>query len=89
MAVLQQINNIPTMQQLLDLVTQLQADNEALKAKAKIRYKVSEKGALSVYGLNVRFPVTLYASQWERLLADVPQMQAFIKVNSTQLVRKA
>lgn len=31
--------------------------------------KVSEKGAISVYGLQ-RFPTTLYANQWERLLKE-------------------
>jgi hypothetical protein len=34
-----------------------------------ISVKVSEKGALSVYGLQ-RFPVTLYAEQWEQLLSQ-------------------
>ena len=29
-----------------------------------LRFKVSEKGAVSVYGLG-RFPVTLYLEQWE------------------------
>ena len=33
-------------------------------------YKVSAKGALSRYGLG-RFPVTLYASQWRKIIADV------------------
>ena len=33
-------------------------------------YKVSAKGALSRYGLG-RFPVTLYASQWRKIVADV------------------
>jgi hypothetical protein len=33
-----------------------------------ITVRVSQKGALSVYGLG-RFPVTLYAEQWERLLS--------------------
>jgi hypothetical protein len=52
----------------------LRADNEALKAKHKGRapglsMKVSEKGAVSVYGLG-RFPVTLYISQWQRLLSE-------------------
>jgi len=39
----------------------LKAENEALKkpaAKGSISYKVSNKGAVSVYGLG-RFPVTL------------------------------
>lgn len=38
---------------------------------------VSEKGALSVYGLG-RFPVTLYAEQWERLMSIMADMKAFI-----------
>jgi hypothetical protein len=39
----------------------LRAENAALKKEASsgIRLKVSEKGALSVYGMG-RFPVTLY-----------------------------
>ena len=43
----------------------------ALKAKAMSRQtitlKVSAKGALSVYGMG-KWPVTLYAGQWKRLL---------------------
>ena len=92
MAVLQQ--TIPSTEQLLAMIQKLQADNAALAAKAdattKIRYKVSaEKGALSVYGLHSRFPVTLYVQQWERLLRDLPAMQAFIKANEASLTRKA
>lgn len=50
--------------------------------------KVSEKGALSLYGLNARFPVTLYAEQWERVIGFVPELQAFIKANAKGLSRK-
>lgn len=48
---------------------------EALKAQlaekrktegSEIKFKISEKGAVSVYGLG-RFPVTLYDGQWDRL----------------------
>ena len=50
----------------------LRAENEALKARkartGSMSLKVSEKGAVSVYGLG-RFPVTLYREQWDRLLA--------------------
>src|SRR5262245_30860037 len=35
--------------------------------KGSLYCKVSEKGALSVYGLQ-RMPVTLYVEQWQRLL---------------------
>jgi hypothetical protein len=52
-------------------LAKLQAENEALKAKAMSRQtitlKVSAKGALSVYGMG-KWPVTLYAGQWKRLL---------------------
>lgn len=69
------------------------AELEALRAKVAkleeqknksqvIRAKVSEKGALSIYGLQ-RFPVTLYKSQWERLLAQAEFIKEFIKANPT------
>lgn len=54
-----------------------------------ISYKVSDKGALSVYGLG-RFPVTLYVGQWERLdnEAERKRRAEFIKTNAKTLVRK-
>ena len=67
------------------------AELEAQIAKRDFReltFKVSEKGALSVYGMG-RFPVTLYASQWERLLADAPKIDAFIKATDKALARQA
>ena len=60
------------------------AENTALKAaaasKSLIRFKVSEKGALSVYGLG-RFPVTLYKGQWDRLILALPALQNFMATN--------
>ena len=59
----------------------LRAENARLKAQAPkpkaISAKVSLKGAVSVYGLG-RFPVTLYKSQWARLLNEAQNIQAFI-----------
>jgi hypothetical protein len=49
--------------------------------------KVSEKGAVSVYGLQ-RMPVTLYVEQWERLLAFVEELKRFIAANNAALSRK-
>jgi hypothetical protein len=49
--------------------------------------KVSEKGAVSVYGLG-RFPVTLYREQWEKLLAMADPIKAFIAKNDHLLKRK-
>ena len=67
------------------------AENERLKARngsgGKLTLKVSEKGALSVYGMG-RFPVTLYSQQWERLIAAVPAITAFIAANRSTLVVK-
>ncbi len=49
-----------------------------------ITFKVSEKGALSLYGLQ-RFPVTLYRPQWERVIAAVPELQKFIEAHKDEL----
>lgn len=56
-------------------------------AKGSIFFKVSAKGALSVYGLQ-RMPVTLYVQQWERLWDVIPAMQSFAKENAGKLDRK-
>lgn len=66
---------------------QLIALLQQASAPKALTCKVSEKGALSVYGLG-RFPVTLYAGQWERLFAAAPQLQAFIKTNRALLATK-
>lgn len=42
--------------------------------------KISEKGALSVYGLG-RFPVTLHFGQMESLLAMSDEIKAFMAAN--------
>ncbi len=69
----------------------LRAENESLK-KAKpdrgtISMKVSEKGALSIYGMG-RFPVTLYKEQWIKLLAVAEDIKTFIKENDGRLKTK-
>lgn len=68
---------------------ELLAENEALKKalRATVSLKVSEKGAVSVYGLG-RFPVTLYKGQWERLLATADQIREFIEANHDKLKSK-
>ena len=49
--------------------------------------KVSEKGALSVYGMG-RFPVTLYKEQWLRLLGIAGEIKTFIEENDDKLKAK-
>jgi len=46
--------------------------------------KVSQKGAVSVYGLQ-RFPVTLYASQWMALLDNRDEIIRFIQEHGANL----
>ena len=65
----------------------LRAENEALKKGKEpgvLSLKVSEKGAVSVYGLG-RFPVTLYQEQWLKLLAMADQIKRFIEENRGRL----
>jgi hypothetical protein len=54
----------------------------------QITFKVSEKKAVSVYGLNARFPITLYADQWDRLLAVADSLRSFIADNRPSLATK-
>ncbi|HUN72494.1 MAG TPA: hypothetical protein VMU52_09305 [Steroidobacteraceae bacterium] len=67
----------------------LRAENERLKkaGRGKLAMKVSEKGALSVYGMG-RFPVTLYKEQWLRLIAMADEIKAFIEANDASLKSK-
>ena len=68
----------------------LKAENEALKQGHRTgahTIKVSEKGAVSVYGLG-RFPVTLYKEQWAKLLGMADQIKEFITKNDHLLKKK-
>ena len=67
----------------------LKAENAALKSRGSkgVSMKVSEKGAVSVYGLG-RFPVTLYQEQWTKLLDLADDIRSFIKENEPKLKKK-
>ncbi len=67
-------------------IEKLKAENDALKKRSdrKLALKVSEKGAVSLYGLG-RFPVTLYKEQWLKLLDMTDEINAFIKENDGKL----
>jgi hypothetical protein len=64
----------------------LKAENETLKKRrsSTVSMKVSEKGAVSVYGLG-RFPVTLYQEQWNKLLSMADEIKQFIADNQDRL----
>ena len=67
----------------------LKAENEQLKSRGArgVSLKVSEKGAVSVYGMG-RFPVTLYQEQWLKLLDMAEEIRTFIKDNESKLKKK-
>lgn len=68
----------------------LKAENESLKRRGEkgLSLKVSQKGAVSVYGLG-RFPVTLYKEQWGRLLDMSDEIRAFIVEHDSELKAKS
>ncbi len=73
-------------------IERLKAENDALKSKkaaprGTLTMKVSEKGALSVYGMG-RFPVTLYKEQWLKLLGIADEIKKFISENEERLKTK-
>ncbi len=64
-----------------------------LKEKKKntpkaLSLKVSQKGAVSVYGLG-RFPVTLYPAQMQRLLSIKEEIETFIADNKDSFSYKS
>lgn len=54
---------------------------------AGVSLKVSEKGAVSVYGMR-RFPITFYKSEWESLLGMGEQIREFIAEHDGELKEK-
>jgi hypothetical protein len=70
-------------------MARLRAENAALKARksSKLALKVSDKGAVSVYGLG-RFPVTLYKEQMKRLMAAKDDIEFFMLENDCNLASK-
>ncbi len=76
-------------EQMKEELERLRAENDALKKVKErgISLKVSEKGAVSVYGMG-RFPVTLYKEQWLRLLDMGQEIRTFIEENNDKLKTK-
>lgn len=70
-------------------LARLREENQKLKAKetGPLALKVSQKGAVSVYGLG-RWPVTLYRSQMERFLGEAERIKAFMVEHADQLKTK-
>ena len=81
-----------TTEQMMAEIERLKTQNAELASKAKVAIKhglkVSDKGALSLYGLG-RFPITLYKSQWLALLDKGTDIRQFINDNNDKLKEKA
>jgi hypothetical protein len=75
----------PDVDALLARIAELE---QQVARKGTLTLKVSEKGALSIYGMG-RFPVSLYREQWERLIAAKDEILAFIEANAEKLSVKA
>jgi hypothetical protein len=73
----------PTYEELKAKVAELERGQRA----GGLHFKVSEKGAVSVYGLG-RFPVTLYYEQWLRLLEKAQELREFLETNKAKLKLK-
>jgi hypothetical protein len=71
-----------------ELLAHVKEVEAKVPAPQAIKCKVSPKGACSVYGLQ-RFPVTLYANQWKRLLdTERSNILSFIEANKATLKTK-
>lgn len=72
-------------------IEKLKAQNAQLQAKVqsppKLTLKISEKGAVSLYGVG-RFPVSMYAEQWTKVLDMADEIKGFIEANRAKLPSK-
>lgn len=86
MAILQSMLTGKSTAELEEMVRKLAAENDKLRtaSRGKLHLKVSEKGAVSLFGMG-KWPVTLYREQWERIFAAREQIEAFIEANADSL----
>jgi hypothetical protein len=56
--------------------------------RGNLTLKVSEKGAVSMYGLR-RFPITFYKDEWARILSQADIISVFIADNASSLTSKS
>ncbi len=77
----------PTYEELKAKVAELQKQ-QGRQRSGTLEFRVSEKGAVSVYGMG-RFPVTLYYEQWVRLLEASERLKEFLEENKSKLKMKS
>ena len=78
-----------TPEQLREALAKERAENTHLKARAKkgVSMKVSEKGGVSVYGLQ-RFPITYYKETWLKLFRMEEEIKTFLHDHDAELKSK-
>jgi hypothetical protein len=89
MAILQDVNKTHT-ETLEAVIARLTAENAELKAnqkQVKNGLKVSEKGAVSIYGY-ARFPITMYKATLLDILNRAEELRQFVKDNDSKLASK-
>lgn len=70
-------------QQFADALLQVKIDAEVKtrSARSVFSMKVGELGNILVYGLDQRYPVSLYQEQWTKLLSHSGEIASFIGSN--------
>lgn len=70
---------------MVEEIKKLKSENEEYKKRVRpVTFEVSERGAISVFGLG-KNPQTLYKIQWERILENSDQLKKFIADNKAHL----
>ena len=69
-------------------IARLRAENENLKeSKKSLRLQVSQKGAVSLYGIR-RFPITFYKEEWKTVLGMADEIKTFMEEHDGELASK-
>jgi len=76
----------PTYEELKARLAELEKQSSN-KRSGNLEFRVSDKGAVSVYGMG-RFPTTLYYEQWIRLLERADDLRSFLEENKSRLKLK-
>lgn len=72
----------------LDKLTREELIARLKQVESAVRFKIGQKGAVSVYGLGQRFPTTLYAASWRKLLAHGNELIAFMDEHERELAKE-
>ena len=69
-------------------IAKLRAENQDLKENKKsLRLQVSQKGAVSLYGIR-RFPITFYKEEWKTMLGMADDIKIFMEEHDGELASK-